>query len=154
MTQHPPVARTDAHPAQDEPGRQGRRIALRLVGLAVVVGAAVLLGVFLLFAQLADETQPDPAPTPVAEKQLSEAAFAAVPLGTDKEQALQSLLPVEPIDNRVMDRFEARAPETVASECVYYERANGVAGEFYRFCFVEDVLVDKTVVFPDDPGIG
>ena len=41
MTQHPPVARTDAHPAQDEAGRQGRRIALRLVGIAVVVGAAV-----------------------------------------------------------------------------------------------------------------
>jgi hypothetical protein len=45
MTQHPPAARTDTHPAQDEPGRQGRRIALRLVGIAVVmVGAAVLLG--------------------------------------------------------------------------------------------------------------
>lgn len=154
MTSHSPAAPEQDRPADGSPGHQGRLTALRLVAVAAVVAGAVLLGAFFLLAQLADETQDVPVATPAVEEQLSEAAFAAVPLGAEKEQALQALLPVQPVDTQVVDRFEACAPETVAAECVYYERADGAADGRYRFCFAEDVLVDKTVVLPEEPGIG
>lgn len=118
------------------------------------MAGAVLLGAFFLLAQLADETQEVPVAAVTVEEQLSEAAFAEVPLGAEKEQALQALLPVQPADTQVVDRFQGRSPETVAAECVFYERADGAADERYRFCFAEDVLIDKTVVLPDEPGVG
>lgn len=154
MTPHPPAAPEQDRPADASPGHQGRLTALKLFAVAAVVGGLVLLGAFFLLAQLADETQDVPVATPAVEEQLSEAAFAAVPLGAEKEEALQALLPVQPVDSRLVDRYEAREPETVESECVYYEREDGAADERYRFCFAEDVLVDKTVVLPDEPGTG
>lgn len=154
MTSHSPAAPEQDRSTDGSPGHQGRLTALRLVAVAAVVAGAVLLGAFFLLAQLADETQDVPVATPAVEEQLSEAAFAAVPLGAEKEQALQALLPVQPVDSRLVDRYEAREPETVESECVYYEREDGAADERYRLCFAEDVLIDKTVVLPEDPVIG
>ena len=75
-------------------------------------------------------------------------------LGTSKEDVLSALRPVLPVDTRVVDRFERRAPETVSAECVYYDRADGRAGQQFRFCFVDDVLVDKTLLLAGDPGEG
>lgn len=153
MTSHSPAAPEQDRATDASPGHQGRLTALRLVAVAAVVVGTVLLGAFFLLAQLADETQEVPVATPVVEEQLSEAAFAEVLLGTAKEQALEALLPVQPVDSRLVDRDEAREPEAVESECVYYEREDGAADERYRLCFAEDVLVDKTVVFPDEPGV-
>ncbi len=47
-----------------------------------------------------------------------------------------------------------RGTETVDAECVYYDRADGRAGQQYRFCFDEDLLVDKTVLLAGYPGEG
>ncbi len=62
---------------------------------------------------------------------------------------LGDLRPALPVEGRVLDRYEERSPETVASSCAYYDGEDLAAEEMYRFCFVEDELVDKTVVFPD-----
>lgn len=108
--------------------------------------------VFLVFSQLAQESTDDIAVQEVHEGSLEIEAFNAVDLGTPREEVLTSLRPVLPVDTRIVDRYEGRAPETVAAECVYYERYGGRAGESFRFCFDEDVLVDKTVLLAGDPG--
>lgn len=114
--------------------------------------AAVVLGVFLVFTQLAQETTEEVAVQEVREGSLEVEAFDAVEIGTPKEEVSTSLRPVLPVDSRIVDRYEGRSPGTVAAECVYYERYGGRAGESFRFCFDEDVLVDKTVLLAGDPG--
>lgn len=50
------------------------------------------------------------------------------------------------MDAAVLERYQQRSPETPAASCVYFQAE---LEELYRFCFVEDQLVDKTVVLPD-----
>lgn len=140
---------TPRHPGARERDR-GAGLAWVLGGVAAV--AVVVLGVFLIFSQLAQETTDEVAVQEVREGSLEIEAFDAVEVGTPKEEVLTSLRPVLPVDTEVVDRYEGRSPETVAAECVYYERYGGRAGESFRFCFDEDVLVDKTVLLAGDPG--
>ncbi len=58
----------------------------------------------------------------VREGRLSEAAYADVEMGATKEDVLTALRPVLPVDTRVVDRYELRDPQTVAAECVYFDR--------------------------------
>jgi hypothetical protein len=90
----------------------------------------------------------------VREGRLTDAAYADVELGARKDAVLTALRPVLPVGTRVIDRYQRAATERVAAECVYFDRADGRAGQQYRFCFVEDVLVDKTVLLAGDPGEG
>lgn len=122
---------------------------------AVAAGAAVLVVVFLLFTQLAQlGADDDLAVQDVREGSLTAEAYEAVELGARKEDALSQLRPVLPVTTRIVDRYEAREPAAVAAECVYFERYGGRAGEQFRFCFDEDVLVDKTLLLAGDPGPG
>lgn len=126
--------------------------ALAVVLGGVVALAAVGLLVFVLFAQLAQETADEVVVEDVREGSLTMEAYDNVELGAQKEEVLSELRPALPVDTRIVDRYESRSPATVAAECVYYERSGGRAGESFRFCFDEDVLVDKTVVLAGDPG--
>jgi hypothetical protein len=123
----------------------------RLVGVIVAV-LAVPLVVFLVFTQLAQLTVDDVAVAEVREGSITTEVYEAVDLGTPKEEVLTALRPALPVDTRAVEEFEGRLPETVAAECVYYERSGGRAGETFRFCFNEDVLVDKTLLLAGDPG--
>lgn len=134
--------------------RAAGAVAARLLGLAAAVALA-LLALFLLLGNVLADAGDDPAPVEqVREGRLSQAAYADVELGERKEDVLTALRPVLPVDTRVVERYELREPETVAAECVYYDREDGRAGQQFRFCFVEDVLVDKTVLLAGDPGEG
>lgn len=131
-------------------------VGLKVAGvLAAVVVAFVL--VFVAMGYFAEETLDDGAQpvTDVREGGISPQTFQAVETGTDKEDLLAELRPALPVEGRVLERYEQRSPETVASSCVYYDGTELPSGELYRFCFEQDVLVDKTVVFPDaDPAGG
>lgn len=129
-------------------------MAARLLGFA---GAVVVLAVaaFLFLGNVLADAGDDPVPVrEVREGRLSQAAYADVELGATKEDVLTALRPVLPVDTRVVDRDALREPEGVAAECVYFDRADGRAGQQFRFCFAEDVLVEKTVVLSGDPGEG
>lgn len=142
----------DREPAGPPAGRgDGRSVLPRLI--AVAAGVVVLVvAAFLFFGNVLAEEEP--VVLEEREGRLSADAFAAVELGETKEDVLTALRPVLPVDTRVVDRYQDREPETVAAECVYYDRQDGRAGQQYRFCFVEDVLVGKTLVLAGDPGEG
>lgn len=142
-------------------GRRGRRGTGRDDGgaLAWILGGVaglvvVLVAVFVLFGELAQFGADEPVDVDeVREGSLTVEQYEAVDLGAQKEELLTELRPAMPVDTRVIDRFEGREPETIAAECVYYERSGGRAGEQFRFCFDEDVLVDKAVLLAGDPGV-
>ena len=128
--------------------------AARLLGLggAVVVS---LVALFLLLGNVLADAGDEPVPVQeVREGRVPQAAYAAVELGATKEDVLTALRPALPVDTRVLERSELREPEPVTAECVYFDRADGRAGQQFRFCFAEDVLVEKTVVLAGDPGEG
>jgi hypothetical protein len=135
-------------------GRRDDGRALPWVLGAVGAVVAVLVVVFLLFGQLAQLGSDDVAVQEIREGSLTADAYEAVQLGAVKEDVLLELRPVLPVDTRVVDRYEQREPATVAGECVYYERYGGRTGELFRFCFEQDVPVDKTVLLAGDPGPG
>lgn len=128
-------------------------VAARLLGVAGAVVVAVLAVLLFLGNVLADASD-EPLMQEVREGRLSAEAYADVDLGATKEDVLTALRPVLPVDTRVVERYETIEPETVAAECVYYDREDGRAGQQYRFCFAEDVLVGKTVILAGDPGEG
>ena len=129
-------------------------MAVRLLGVAGAV-VVVLVAAFLFLGNVLADVGDEPVRVEeVREGRLSEAAYADVELGAVKEDVLTALRPVLPVDTRVLERYELREPETVAAECVYYDRADGRAGQQFRFCFAEDVLVEKTVILAGDPGEG
>ena len=128
--------------------------AVRLLGVAGAV-ALVVVASFLFLGNVLADVGDEPLPVEeVREGRLSEAAYADVELGATKEDVLTALRPVLPVDTRVVERYEVREPETVAAECVYFDREDGRAGQQFRFCFAEDVLVEKTVILAGDPGEG
>ena len=129
-------------------------VAARLLGAAAAVVVLALAAFLLLGNVLADAGDEPPPVQEVREGRLSHQAYADVEVGATKEDVLTALRPVLPVDTRVVERYEQREPETVAAECVYFDRADGRAGQQYRFCFVEDVLAEKTVVLAGDPGEG
>ncbi len=137
-----------------------RRTADQGGAAALVLGAAatvviVVLAAFLFMGNFLAGLGEEPVQArEVDEGRLSDTAYASVDLGTAKEAVLTSLRPVLPVYSRAIDRYQLREPETVAAECVYYDRADGRAGQQFRFCFAEDVLIDKTVLLSGDPGEG
>lgn len=150
---HPPAprrAQTARRPVPTAERDGGSALLVALVGVVTLAAVGVL--VFVLFAQLAQETADEVAVEEVQEGALTMEVYEEVELGADKDEVLSDLRPALPVDTRVLDRYESRSPATVAAECVYYERSGGRAGESFRFCFDEDVLVDKTVVLAGDPG--
>ena len=115
----------------------------------------LVLATFLLFGNVLADAGDDPLPVQeLREGRLSEQVYAAVEVGMTKEDVLAALRPVVPVDTRVVERHELRDPETVAAECVYYDREDGRAGQQFRLCFAEDVLIGKTVILAGDPGEG
>ena len=146
----PPRAATGAAVLRQEAGAA----AARLLGAAGAVVASVL-AVFLVLGNVLADAGDEPVPAQeVREGRLPQEAYQAVELGATKEDVLTALRPVLPVDTRVLERYEVGAPETVAAECAYFDRADGRAGQQFRFCFAEDVLVGKTVVLAGDPGEG
>lgn len=137
---------------QERPKRN--RAAGWLVAGLVLVPALVALAAFLLLGNVLEETAEPVAPVTddVEEGQVSSELFDDAELGSTKERVTQLLLPARPVDTRVLAEYQQREPETPASSCVYYEAEPGVADALFRFCFVEDELVDKTVILPDDSG--
>lgn len=141
-----------ARPAHlDESGS----VALKVVGVIVAVFLVFAL-IFIAIGNFAEETLPDEAQsvTDVREGAITPETFEAVEIGADKEDLLADLRPALPVEGRVLDRYQERSPQTVASSCVYYDGTNLPTEEMYRFCFEEDVLVDKTVVFPNPEPLG
>lgn len=112
------------------------------------------MGVFLLLGNVLADAGDESAVREVREGRLSQQAYAGVDIGQDKEAVLTALRPVLPVAARTVEDYEARDPETVAAECIYYDREDGRAGQQYRLCFVDDVLVDKTLLLAGDPGEG
>ena len=153
MDQH--TAAVDRRSAGSRPvTRDAGAVAVRLLGVAGAV-VVVLVAAFLFLGNVLADVGDEPVPVEeVREGRLSEAAYADVELGAVKEDVLTALRPVLPVETRVLERYELREPETVAAECVYYDRADGRAGQQFRFCFAEDVLVEKTVILAGDPGEG
>jgi hypothetical protein len=137
--------------------KEGASLAVSVVKWAVLV-VLVLTVAGVACNALADqasdgggETIEDEVSQP---RPLDEEVYDDIELGAQKEELLARLEPVQPVDGAVLERFQQRSPETVASSCVYYERLGAQRGELYRLCFDGDVLVDKTIVFPeavDDP---
>lgn len=152
MSQHRSGPQPPAATTRRTPDRGGA--ALLLLGAAATV-AVFVLGAFLVMGNFLTDAGEEPAEAvEVLEGRLSDEAYAAVQLGAVKETVLTSLRPVLPVYARTIDRYQLRDPETVAAECVYYDRADGRAGQQFRFCFAEDVLIDKTVLLSGDPGEG
>lgn len=123
--------------------------------VAVLAGlAGVGLAAFLLLDNIFEGTADDPAVpvTDVDEGEVPQDVYDDIDVGARKEDLLDRLRPALPVDTRVLERYQQRSPETVGSSCVYYEAAGGLADELYRFCFVDDELVDKTVILPDEQG--
>ena len=133
-------------PTTGTPDRRPLLLVLAVLGVAL----ALALAFFLFLGNVLGDD--DEVATNVIEGKLTEEAYAAVDLGTPEEAVLQALLPVRPRETRVVERFEGREPETPSASCVYYDRQDGRLGQQYRFCFVDDLLVDKTVVLPDEVG--
>lgn len=153
MDQH--TAAPDRRPARPRPAEaDAGATAVRLLAVAGAVAVA-LVATFLFLGNVLADVGEGPVPVQqVREGRLSEAAYADVELGATKEDVLTAFRPVLPVDTRVLERYELREPETVSAECVYYDRADGRAGQQFRFCFAEDVLVEKTVILAGDPGEG
>jgi hypothetical protein len=129
-------------------------VAARLLGAAGAV-VVFVLAAFLFLGNVLADAGDEPVPVQeVREGRLSAAAYADVELGATKEDVLTALRPVLPVDTRVVERYELRDPETVAAECLFFDREDGRAGQQFRFCFHEDLLVDKTVILAGDPGEG
>lgn len=130
--------------------KQTSRVTWKLI-VGVAVGAVVVgLLVFLLGRALSDPADDASGNvTDVAEGAVPQDVYDGIEPGADKEQLLERLRPALPVDTRVLARYQERSPETVGSSCVYFEAAGGQADSLYRFCFVEDELVDKTVILPD-----
>ena len=126
-------------------------------GLVVAAGAVMALAGFVTLgsAIAMGGEEDDPVPPAdvqvrdVAEGKVPEPAYRAVALGADKDAVTEQLLPARPVDSRVLDRYEERSPETVATSCVYYESEAPPADDLYRFCFEQDRLIEKTFVLPD-----
>ena len=114
--------------------------------IALLVVAFVAIGALFTAGSEADSSA---AEDPLRARVTTE-AYEGVELGTPKEDLLAALRPAEPVDVRVLDRYEERSPQTPAASCVYFDAKGVRAGALYRFCFDEDVLVDKTVVLPKD----
>lgn len=106
-------------------------VALVVVGLA---GVAVLLGIRAAFG--GDDV--DAPVTTVRSGVVAPDLYRQITLGIDKEALTELLLPARPVDTRVLERYDERSPETVASSCVYYEAGDGLADDLYRFCFEQD----------------
>jgi hypothetical protein len=81
---------------------------------------------------------------------VSAEAYDSVRLQAPKEEVLAALMPAQPVDLRVLDRYEQRSPETLSASCVYLDSEGVRVGALHRFCFPEDVLVGKTVVLPKE----
>lgn len=129
------------------------RAAWKVVAAVVVAAVVVSLAVFLLLGNVlngAVEDERAQQVTDVEEGKVPQFVYEDVEPGADKEELLAQLRPALPVDARTLARYQERSPETVGSECVYYEAAGGLADDLFRFCFVDDELVDKTVVLPDD----
>lgn len=129
-----------------------------VVGAVIAVLVVVGLLVFLLLGNVLKDTVDQGAPdvTDLDEGAVSEQEFTDVSLGNPKEDVLRELRPAMPVDSRVLDRYQQRSPETVQSSCVYYESVpdGAVTDALYRFCFVEDELVAKDLILPDEPSTG
>lgn len=142
-----------SRPPGAAPGRPASEsgAAAALLAVLVAVALAVGVGAFLGLGGSVDATQDTPLPALRDQVvPVSAAAFAGVALGAPKEKVLAQLRPAQPVTTRVIDEFEQRSPETVAAECIYYEKEQATSGELFRFCFVRDELVDKTVAYPDE----
>ena len=140
--------------SEDLEHRKERNTGAHLVLGGLAVAALIGLVVFLLLGNLLEETTEQGLETPEADRpDVSQEAYAAVETGGTKEDVLSALEPAIPVDTRVLSESQLREPETPSSECVYYESAGGLADDLYRFCFVDDELVDKTVILPDQPGV-
>jgi hypothetical protein len=134
-----------------------RSSLLALVGLAAA--AALLLVVALLgigaLVDAGSEESSEPLTEPAADVRLEKVSaqtYESVPLDATKEDVLAALRPAEPVDVSVLDRYDTRSPETLASSCVYFDSEGIRVGALYRFCFSNEVLVDKTVILPRDEG--
>lgn len=139
--------------SEDLEQRKARNTATHWVLGGLAVAALIGLIAFLLLGNLLEETTETRPVEDVEEGAVSEEAFAAVEVGDTKEDVTTALRPALPVDTRVLSQYELREPETPSSSCVYYETELGEADDLYRFCFVEDELVDKTVILPDQPGV-
>lgn len=134
----------------------GGGTALTLLGVAAAA-VVLLVAVFLGIGQLVNDDDADvpvTASQEVQQGELTEQAFEDVELGVTKEDLQASLRPVQPVDAAVLDRYDLRAPETVSASCVYYEGQDLPNEALYRFCFEDDVLVDKTFVLQTEPAPG
>lgn len=127
----------------------GRRGAAIAVTVGVVLSGIVVV-VALLASRVGDD---DPGTSPTVVQGVPEDVYADITPGAAKEDVLRSLLPAEPLDTDVLAEYRAREPETPAAECVYFESDGGTADDRYRFCFVDDELVDKTVILPPEDGV-
>ncbi len=131
-----------------------RRAAWKVVVGALVLVSALVVGVLVAVGTLLDETIEVPVEqevTDVAEGEVPLETYATVDLGTPKEEVLDLLLPAIPVDAVVLERYDLRSPETPAASCIYFDTVPELADQLYRFCFVEDLLVEKTVVLTDAP---
>ncbi len=122
---------------------------------ALVLATALVLGVVVAMGVLLDETAEDVAVeqevTDVAEGEVPPETYTSVELGAPKEEVLDLLLPAIPVDALVLERYDLRSPETPAASCVFFDTVPELDDQLYRFCFVEDLLVEKTVVLTDAP---
>lgn len=119
--------------------------AVKWVVLVVLTLVVAAVACNLLVDAATDENAPVEQSLP---RPLDESVYADIQLGTTKEELLDRLEPVEPVDGAALERYELRTSLTPASSCVYSERLGQATGELYRLCFDGDVLVDKTIVFP------
>jgi hypothetical protein len=136
--------------AGSDQGREGGGSAPLVLGVAAGAVVAVAVAFFGIGALI--DSGADGGVTGVGDVRtgkLSAERYAAVEPGTPKEEVLASLRPLQPVDVQILDRYESRSPETVATSCVYFDSEGVRPGAQYRFCFDEDVLVDKTVVLPE-----
>ena len=140
----------DARTTEDRTHTPSRRFGLAAAGVALGVVALGLVAFLAMGNLLAASTDDEQRVTDVAELAVPEDVYREITLGIDKEALTERLLPARPVDTRVLERYQSRSPETVASSCVYYEADSRNADSLYRFCFEDDRLVDKTVVLPDD----
>lgn len=120
--------------------------------LVVVAVATLLVGLVLVFVAAEVLSDDEPVAEDVRE-QATEQAYQSVETGMTKEEIQQALLPARPIDVKVLAEYQLREPETPSASCSYYESEGGTADDLYRFCFVDDRLVDKTVVLPESDGV-
>jgi hypothetical protein len=126
-------------------------------GLVAAAGAAVALAGFVTLGSVVamgtEDRDPPPADgtvTDVEEGKVPATAYRSVSLGASKDAVTEQLLPARPVDSRILDRYEDRSPEAVATSCAYYESEPPPADDLYRFCFEQDRLVEKTFVLPED----